>query len=224
MADKKITLVASYTDTVPGKVIKLRAAMKFWNRYAGDTYSHISLSRDSKLGNMMSFARKEMDNPFDSGLVKEDIRTGMFALKPEISKIAVMELNVTEEQYNKLSQVMDYYWEHRDDYKFNFLGLGSMLIFARGVAPKDCFFCSQWVATVLEECGIHIFDDKKPKDVRPFDFYGKLHDHIVYEGLTINYPEYFNEVNNKNSIAKEEPKVKCLSKEYSHNKEIKAWW
>ena len=58
MENKKIEIVASYTDTVPGKIIKLRAAMKFWNLYSGDTYSHISLSRDSKLGNMMSFARK----------------------------------------------------------------------------------------------------------------------------------------------------------------------
>ncbi|HIR49228.1 MAG TPA: hypothetical protein IAB35_04535 [Candidatus Faecimonas gallistercoris] len=190
MADKKIEIVASYTDTIPGKMIKFRAAMKFWNRYAGDTYSHISLSRDSKLGNMMSLARKEMDNPFNSGFIKEDIRTGMFALKPDVSKIAVMELKITEEQYNKLSSLMDYYWVHRDDYSFNYLGLASMLFCGRGVAPKNSFFCSQWVATVLQDSGINIFDGKNPKNIRPFDFYGALKDHIIYEGLTTQYPEY----------------------------------
>lgn len=191
MANRNIEIVASYTDTVPGKIIKFRAAMKFWNRYSGDTYSHISLSRDNKLGNMMSFARKKIDNPFCSGLVKEDIRTGMFALKPDISKIAVMELQVPEEKFNKLSRIMDDYWQHRNDYTYNFPGLASMLVCGKGVAPKDSFYCSQWVATVLQESDILVFDGKAPKDVRPFDFYGKLKEYIIYEGLTIDYPEYY---------------------------------
>lgn len=190
MEDKKIQIVASYTDTVPGKLIKLRASMKFWNRYSGDCYSHISLSRDNKLGEMMSFARKELKNPFNSGLVKEDIRKGMFALKPDISKIAVMELKVTKEQYDNLSKTMDRYWENKEQYGFNFLGLTTMLLYGRGIAPKNRFFCSQWVATVLQESGINIFEKKDPKNIRPFDFYGTLRDHIIYEGLTIDYPHY----------------------------------
>ncbi len=190
MNDKKIQIVASYTDTVPGKIIKLRAAMKFWNRHAGDKYSHISLSRDSKLGNMMSFARKDLHNPFNSGLIKEDIRTGMFALKPDISQIAVMELDVTSKQFDTISEIMDDYWEHRDQYGFNFLGLASMLLCAKGVTSENRFFCSQWVATVLRDSGIDLFDGKNPKDIRPFDFYETLQDHIVYEGLAVDYSEY----------------------------------
>lgn len=211
MADKTIDIVASYTDTVPGKIIKLRAAMKFWNRYEGDTYSHISLSRDAKLGNMMSFARKELNNPFCSGLIKEDIRTGMFALKPEVSKIAVMELKVSQSQYDQLSKLMDYYWATRDEYSFNFLGLTSMLFCGRGVAPKDSFFCSQWVATVLQESGIDIFDGENPKNIRPFDFYGRLKQNIVYEGLTTKYPEYTND--GIKSWEKNEP-ISCDAKTY----------
>lgn len=190
MANNKVDIVASYTGTVPGKMIQLRSFMKFWNRYEGDVYSHISLSRDSKLGHMMSFARKEIHNPFDSGLVIEDIRKGMFALKPEISKIAVMELEVSDDQYQKISALMDYYWSHRDDYHFNFAGLASMLFYGKGVEVPNHFFCSQWVATVLKDSGIDLFDGKNPKDVRPFDFYGVLQNHIIYEGLTIDYPEY----------------------------------
>ena len=190
MAGNKIDIVASFTDTIPGKMIQLRASMKFWNRYPGDTYSHISLSRDSKLGHMLSFARKEIHNPFNSGLVMEDIRSGMFALKPEVSKIAVMELEVSDKQYQKISSLMDYYWEHRDEYSYNFLGIMAMLVVGKGVAPKNSFFCSQWVATVLQEVGINLFDDKKPKDVRPFDFYGALEENIIYEGSVLEYPYY----------------------------------
>ena len=143
MENKKIEIVASYTDTVPGKIIKFRAAMKFWNRYSGDTYSHISLSRDSKLGNMMSFARKEINNPFNSGLIKEDIRTGMFALKPDVSRIAVMELKVSEQQYNNISSLMDYYWQNKDNYKFNFVGLTSMLIYGKTIRNFNTFTINQ---------------------------------------------------------------------------------
>ena len=44
MNNDKVYVVASYLDTVPGRLIKLRAEMKFWNRYLGDGYSHVSLS------------------------------------------------------------------------------------------------------------------------------------------------------------------------------------
>lgn len=211
MSDSKVVIVASYNDTLPGRAIKARAALKFWNRYPGDCYSHISLSRDSKLGNMMSFARKEIDNPFNSGLIKEDIRTGMFEHKKDVSEIAVMELKITNEQYEKLSQSMDRYWENRDQYGFNFLGLASMLFCGRGLAQENRFFCSEWVATVLQESGIDIFDGKKPKDIRPFDFYGALKDNITYEGPTIEYPEYYNSdlsvVKEDTSNTTEKPKV-----------------
>lgn len=209
MDDKKIEIVASFTDTVPGKMIRLRAAMKFWNRYPGDTYSHISLSRDSKLGHMLSFARKEINNPFDSGLVMEDIHSGMFALKPDISKIAVMELKVSPEQYQKISLIMDYFWAHKEQYHFNFPGLASMLFCGKGVEIPNHYFCSQWVATVLKDSGIDLFDGKNPKDVRPFDFYGRLQDHIIYEGLTTGYPEYSE--NSKNGTAFENKIIESTS-------------
>ena len=212
MADKKIEIVASYTDTVPGKIIKLRAAMKFWNRYPGDTYSHISLSRDRKLGNMMSFARKEINNPFNSGLIKENIRTGMFALKPDVSRIAVMELKVSEQQYNNLSSLMDYYWQNKDKYKFNFAGLTTMLIYGKGIDIPNSFFCSQWVATVLQDSGIDIFDGKKPKDIRPFDFYGTLKDSIIYEGLTVEYPEYNQECDYGNPTISDDSSVQKIKR------------
>ena len=101
MDKQNIYIVDSFTNTVPGRIIKWRASLKFWNRYDGDTYSHTSLSRDIKLGNMMSLARKEINNPLNCGFIKEDIRKDVFALNKDKSKIAVMELPVTVEQYDK---------------------------------------------------------------------------------------------------------------------------
>lgn len=189
MDDNKIYVVTSFTDTVPGKMIKVRAEMKFWNRYMGDEYSHVSLSRDNTLNNMMSFARKDINNPFNSGIVKENIQQGMFALKPDKSKIAVMEIGVTQQQYDDIGKIMDYYWSRRDELKFNFAGLISMLFCGRGVSVEDHYFCSQWVSTVLQEAGLNIFNGKKPHNIRPFDFYCLLKDSIIYEGMTKDYYE-----------------------------------
>ena len=87
MDKQNIYIVDSFTNTVPGRIIKWRASLKFWRRYDGDTYSHTSLSRDIKLGNMMSLARKEINNPLNCGFIKEDIRKDVFALNKEKSKI-----------------------------------------------------------------------------------------------------------------------------------------
>ncbi len=190
MNQHSIYIVASYTDTVPGKLITARAKLKFWNRYEGDTYSHISLSRDSKLNNMISFARKEMDNPFNSGMIKEDIRKDMFALNPEKSKIAVMQLGVTPEQASLFSANLDRDWLKKDSFQFNYLGLISLLCTGTfGVSRENHYFCSQWATSILRESGIDIFPSKRPQDIRPFDFYRLLKDYIIYEGLTKDYPE-----------------------------------
>ena len=215
MDKQNIYIVDSFTNTVPGRIIKWRASLKFWNRYDGDTYSHTSLSRDIKLGNMMSLARKEINNPLNCGFIKEDIRKDVFALNKEKSKIAVMELPVTVEQYNKVSNLMDYYWEHRDEYSYNFLGIISMLIFAKGLAPKNKFFCSQWVTSVLQDAGINIFNNKHPQDVRPFDFYGALEDKIIYEGPVVEYP-YYNDLEYHKAFD-EKSKILLKKRDYSLN-------
>lgn len=187
---KNIYVVTSYSDTVPGKLICYRASLKFWNRYEGDNYSHVSLSLDKSLTKMLSFARKEINNPFNSGLVQENIKEGMFVLKPEKSKIAVMEIGVSQQQFIDIEELMKYFWERRDDYHFNFLGLTTMLIYGKGVNLEDHYFCSQWVATLLQQCGLDFFNGEKPYNIRPFDFYRELKKFIIYEGLTVEYPAF----------------------------------
>lgn len=204
MANQNVYIVASFTNTFPGKLIQGRAKLKFWNRYPGDYYSHISLSRDSVLDNMMSFARKELQHPYPAGLVKEDIRKDMFALRPDISQIAVMELPVTDQQYQEVDRIMEAYWARREELNFNYIGLAVMLILGKGVSKEGSFFCSEWVTTVLKEAGVDFLPGKSAYNVRPFDIYGALREYIVYEGLTVEYPEY------------DKPKEKTLITPNSH--------
>ncbi len=194
MENQNIYVVASYTHTLPGKLIQARATLKFYNRYKGDQYSHVSLSRDDKLNNMMSFARKEIKNPFHSGLIKEDIRKGLFAINPFENQIAIMQMQVEKEEYRKIAQIMEKYYSQKEIYGFNFLGLLNMLLCGRGVEVPNHFFCSQWVATVLKESGIDLFPNKKAYNVRPFDFYEALLSQIIYEGSVGEYlQEYLKE-------------------------------
>lgn len=198
--EKNIYVVSSFTDTVPGKLIRARATLKFWNRYPGDYFSHVSLCKDKKLGDMMSFARKEIKNPFNSGLIKENIREGLFKINSDKSIIAVMKLKVSDEQYVKLCEVMNRYWELRDTYKFNYLGLINMLLFGRGINRKNHFFCSQWVDTVLKEIGVDLFDGIPSYNIRPFDFYNALRNNIIYEGNIQDYLSNFLGENCENNL------------------------
>lgn len=187
-----IYIVASYCNTVVGWLIRERAKLKFWNRYDGDTYSHISLSLDNKLDNMLSFARKRPHNPLISGLVREDIHTGILARHPDKNEIAVFALPVSREQYQSICRRLENDWERRESLKYNFLGLFTMLMVGRGAARKDHYFCSQWVSEILQESGFDYWGGKKACHIRHFDIYIALRDYMVYEGCIANYPPYKN--------------------------------
>lgn len=178
----KIYIVASRGRTLAGGLIRARAKLKFWNRYPGDGYSHISLSLTPELSDMMSFARRRLRNPLNAGLVREDIRRGVFALHPEKSRIAVFALPVTAERRERLAALMDEAWARRGTLRYNFLGLFTMLLWARGAARPDHYFCSQWADELLKRCGIDLFPGKKSVHIRPFDFYCVLRNWLIYEG------------------------------------------
>ena len=50
------------------------------------------------------------------------------------------------------------YWSRRNEFKYNLLGLFVMLIYTKGIEAKDKYFCSQWVAEVLDKSGIYHFE------------------------------------------------------------------
>ena len=160
--------------------------MKFWNRYDGDIYSHISISLDNKLTKMYSFARKTLHNPFNAGLIKENIYGGMFSLKRGLNRMAVFRLRVSEEQYGNIGESIKRDWERKEELGFNFPGLFSQLVVARGIPWKDRYFCSQWIATLLRDAGIDLFH-KPNVHVRPFDFYCALRKQLIFEGLVKDY-------------------------------------
>ena len=188
---RKIYIVLSHNYTFFGNIVCLRQLLHFGFNDTGSKYSHVSLSLDSELHRMLSFARKKIHNPLIAGLVMEDISSGVFSLKPEKNYIAVICLKVTEDQYNKLFLRMKEYWNKKDNYKYDIVSLFRILFHGRDnrrCENKNAFCCSIWVEDILRECGIDLF--KNLYTVTPVDFYHKLQPYIIYEGLTKEYSNH----------------------------------
>lgn len=188
---EKLYIVTSYTGTMMGKIIKAHSKLTVSNNNQGKRYSHVSLCRDNELTDMRSFARKKVYNPLCAGMIKENIKENIF-LKKRGSEIAVMELSVSKEQYEKVCEVVERYWMRKDELGFNFEGIFTIGICGRGVTPRNRYFCSQWVTTVLREGGVNLFGERKSHNIKPYDFYDTLQGGIIYEGLVRKYYKTMN--------------------------------
>lgn len=188
--NKKIYIVLSFTNTVVGRLICTSAKLNFWNRHPGDCYSHVSISLDPKLDSMVSFARKKLHNPFIAGLVKENIRTGVFALNPNKSNIALFEIPITNTQYENIDKSIKRCFDNCDELKYNFLSLITMLICGKGICIHNRYICTQWVAELLNSNEIYFFKNRKPKDIIPFDYYTAMKKYCIFEGNVTQYPHF----------------------------------
>ncbi len=177
---KNIYIVLTLTRTFPARVIHL---------YTQEPYAHASLAFDEDLEEMYSFARKGIWNPFNAGFIREDINNGLFA-KHQSTKCSIYSLKVSESQYINLREVIDVFKRNEDKYSYNYLGLlaASMNI---PVQTREKYFCSQFVAYVLEYSGISIFD-KGYECIKPRDIRVNSNLELLYQGKLSKYRSYKN--------------------------------
>lgn len=178
LENRKLYILISKTHTVPARIIK------FWTK---EPYAHASIALDLELREMYSFARKGIYNPFNCGFIIEDIDTGIFGRDVETSCV-VLELTVTDKQYRHVLQELAAFKANADRYRYNFWGLYGV-VRNKAIERKYNYFCSQFVACVLERSGIHILD-KQPGLVRPDDFRKSSNVKVIYKGLLRRYREY----------------------------------
>lgn len=155
--------------------------------FTQEPYSHTSISLDSELRDLYSFARRKVNNPLTAGFTKEDIETGVFGMDNQITCI-VYKVPVTEEQYEKIKCEIVKFKQNPDYYKYNFLGLFAGIL-RLNITDDRHFTCSAFVDHILNSGGIRLFRDKK-KLVKPFDFHAKLKKHEMYEGRLCEYREF----------------------------------
>lgn len=172
---KEIFIVLTQTKTYFARLIKL---------YTREPYAHASIAFDRDLETMYSFARLRPNNPFITGFVEEDINNGIFG-KCEETTCSVYSLKVTEEQYHRLQEEIEIFKRNREKYSYNFLGIVGVMIH-RPIALENRYFCSQFVAYILEQSGIRLFH-KSCALVRPFDIRMCSKLKRVYKGKLANY-------------------------------------
>ncbi len=185
--EKYIYFVISKSKTFPARVIRVRSFVNFYDRREKDLYTHASLSFNSSLTNMRSFARRSKWNLFNAGLVEENIKKSAFS-NGVIKDIIVFKVPINSKKYNEIRKVVNNYWKNKEGYKYNVLGLIYLLFTTKGIKRKsNKYFCSEWIATVLDEANMEIFRNIKNKDVRPSDFYDFLKEYKIYEGHVSGY-------------------------------------
>lgn len=160
------------TNTAFSKVIKL---------YTKATYNHASIALESSLLKPYSFGRKYAHNPFWGGFVEEDLSRHYFSR----AQCAIYECEVSEQQYKNLEDLLSFYDQTKDIYRYNLIGLVTLALnidFDR----SDTFFCSQFVASVLSESGIHMFE-KEPHFITPEDLSQLSIFEQLYSGSLMDY-------------------------------------
>lgn len=170
---KKIYLILTHTGTILSKIIKT---------YTKDEFSHVSISLNKELTEMYSFGRLNPYNPFWGGFVHEYIHEGTYK-RFYNTKTKVYELNVTDEQYNKMKEVIYEFRKNDEKYKFNIIGLFAVG-FHKVIKKENSFYCAEFVRYVLENAGIEI---DLPIPAKPEEFKNIQRLKEVYNGYLREY-------------------------------------
>ena len=169
---KKMYIVLTDTGTLLSKAIGM---------YTREDLNHVSIAFDEQLTEMYSFGRKHRHNPFTGGFVKEDATEGMF----EYANCAIYSCDVTDEAYDKMRSRIREFEQTKELYKYNFIGLFAVAV-NRDFERKHAYFCSQFVATIINECGIQMFT-VPPNLVQPHHFAKVTYLQPVFHGNLQGY-------------------------------------
>lgn len=182
---KKIYIVLAHTGTILSRIIKT---------VTGAEYTHASIALDEDLEKMYSFGRKYTYIAFIGGFVKEGSSFGTFK-RFYNTEISVYELEVTDEQYEKACERIEYVKLHKDEYKFNILGMALAGI-NKKVNREKTFYCAEFVKAVLEQSEILKKGDL-PKVIKPEHFKEVPNGKLIYKGL---FKTYKNRAKNREFI------------------------
>ncbi|MDF2935669.1 MAG: hypothetical protein K0Q90_1042 [Paenibacillaceae bacterium] len=137
--ERYVYVLLTDSGTVLGRMIK-------W--YTKQPLSHASLVLDQELQEIYSFGRKNPGNPFIGGFVRESLKSGLLL----DASCALYRCSVSSSVYTRLQHHVEEMRSHQDEYKYSVWGLVGVAL-NRAWSRENAYFCSQFVATVLEENG-----------------------------------------------------------------------
>lgn len=179
MDDKayNIYLILSSSSSVPAKVIKF---------FTKNKLNHSSVSLDRSLHCMYSFGRLKMWNAFYGGFVLEDKDKGFYQ-KFTDTYIELYRFPVSRQTFERTKEYLHRCADEKDTFKYNFLGAILSKFHIPLKRPKQ-YFCSEFVATVFDECGIR--DVKHDVNTyHPYNFLELDDKELIYKGMLADYPE-----------------------------------
>ena len=141
-----------------------------------DNYTHASIGLDGPDGPFYSFARKYRYLALPAGLVEEQVTVHRRAVP-----CCLDALKVEEEVYLRLRQKLRSMYAQREVYHYSVLGAFACY-FNLSLQRRHHYFCSQFVAGLLEDCGA-VELPKPPTLLRPADLCGVKGLLPVHQGL-----------------------------------------
>lgn len=117
---------------------------KLLHLISGFGFTHVSISLDNSQDYFYSFNTKGFRREYPQ---KHKNRT---------KESLCFKLMITEEEYNKLNNIINNFLEKSDKLSYNWIGI-ILCIIGIPVFLENRFFCSQWVAFALEAAGICLF-------------------------------------------------------------------
>lgn len=165
---KTIYIVLTDTGTLLSKMIGM---------YTRNDLNHASIAFDKELTEMYSFGRKYQSNPFIAGFVKENAADGIF----QGAQCAILSCKVSAEEFDRIRNKIRHIEKHKEQYRYNFIGLFGIAVNRDIIKREHAFFCSQFVATVMNEGDLKMFTIS-PSLVQPRHFFDVECLSEIYEG------------------------------------------
>lgn len=169
---KDIFIVLTRTGTAFSGVIR-------W--FTKADLNHASIAFDSELREVYSFGRKNNNNPFIAGLIRENFIDSFY----NGADCAIYRLRVSTKEYDTMHNHVIGMMENQERYKYHLLGLVGVLLNIK-IDREDAYFCSHFVASLFEDIGFQPVN-KPSCFVTPEDFALSLYTHKIFSGKLSYY-------------------------------------
>lgn len=146
-------------------------------------YNHLSIALDASLSRVYSFGRRQPSNPLIAGFAQEDFSHPFYSQ----SQGRVYALEVTQKEWESIELQLASFELHALEWHYNLIGLVPAY-FRYPWERSDHFFCSEFVASLLQTAGI-LSPYIRPNLMHPRDVIEAVHPHCVYDGQLHHYPE-----------------------------------
>ena len=173
--NKQLYIVISQTGTLLSRILKA---------LTGAEYNHASISLSEDLEEMYSFGRRYPYNPFWGGFVMESSHAGTFR-RFSNTKVLVLSVTVSEEQYAQLRNILKAMWKGRKKYRYNFAGM-CLAFFHIIWKRENCYYCSEFVGELLIKGRIDGAEKLRASVIQPIHFLRLPHKQI-YCGMLREY-------------------------------------